>query len=154
MTRSMSRYVVVLAVLAACTSGCRLVRREQPQVTPKPPVELPPTAPGTAPQNPVDAKLDGPLLELVTSPARPVDKWAARHKVQAPANRIPVEITCKTAADVPSVVASLKKSGSEVKTTFQNVVFAAIAADSIRKVAGLNEVWTVTLGRQTVRPVK
>jgi hypothetical protein len=166
MIRPMFRCALVPMMLAASVA-CKSTATQPPQSKPTPPAASkpsqpvpvptpPPIPPAGAPagaQDPADQKLDAALRELAKADSdTALETWAAKHQVKTVGKKVPVDVTCKDASAVPSVVAALKAAGAEINTTFQNKIYASIPADGIRKAAALADVWSMALSRPTVRP--
>lgn len=125
------------------------------------PKEEPVTSPQTPalplkvePANPVEQKLDGPLLAILRSFKSggmvQAQSEAMAQKVSDPKHRVKVDITLTEAAAFKDTESKILEAHGEIVTNLDNRVFAWLPLDAIEPLASLANVWSMAAVRETV----
>ena len=109
---------------------------------------LPVSAPAADAVTPVEAKLDGALLELVRGQRDGRDARAL-----SDGGRVVVEIVCESPDHVAAVREQVVAAGGAVTASFEDHLWAEVPLAAVEGLAATPAVWTMALNRAVARPV-
>ena len=97
---------------------------------------------------PVEAKLDGALLEMVRGQRDGQDAGAS-----SDGGRVAVEIVCESPDHVAAVQEQVVAAGGAVTASFEDHLWAGVPLAAVEGLAATPAVWTMALNRAVARPV-
>ena len=109
---------------------------------------LPVSAPAADVVTPVEAKLDGALLEMVRGRRDGRDAGAL-----SDGGRVAVEIVCESPDHVAAVREQVVAAGGAVTASFEDHLWAEVPLAAVERLAATPAVWTMALNRAVARPV-
>ena len=109
---------------------------------------LPVSAPAADAVTPVEAKLDGALLEMVRGQRDGRDARAS-----SDGGRVVVEIVCESPDHVAAVREQVVAAGGAVTASFEDHLWAEVPLAAVEGLAATPAVWTMALNRAVARPV-
>lgn len=98
---------------------------------------------------PVEAKLDGALLELVRGLRDGQDAGAS-----SAGGRVAVEIVCESPDHVATVREQVVAAGGAVTASFEDHLWAEVPLTAVEELAATPAVWTMALNRAVARPAR
>ena len=98
---------------------------------------------------PVEAKLDGALLELVRGQRDGQDAGAS-----SAGGRVAVEIVCESPDHVTAVREQVVAAGGAVTASFEDHLWAEVPLMAVEELAATPAVWTMALNRAVARPAR
>ena len=109
---------------------------------------LPVSAPAADVVTPVEAKLDGALLEMVRGQRDGQDAGAL-----SDGGRVAVEIVCESPDHAAAVREQVVAAGGAVTASFEDHLWAEVPLAAVEGLAATPAVWTMALNRAVARPV-
>lgn len=106
------------------------------------------SAPAADVVTPVEAKLDGALLEMVRGQRDGQDAGAL-----SDGGRVAVEIVCESLDHVAAVREQVVAAGGAVTASFEDHLWAEVPLAAVEGLAATPAVWTMALNRAVARPV-
>lgn len=110
---------------------------------------LPVSAPAADAVTPVEAKLDGALLEMVRGQRDGRDARAS-----SDGDRVAVEIVCESPDHVAAVREQVVAAGGAVTASFEDHLWAEVPLAAVEGLAATPAVWTMALNRAVARPAR
>lgn len=110
---------------------------------------FPVTAPAPEAVSPVEAKLDGALLEMVRGRQGGPDAPAL-----SVGGRVAVEIVCESPDDVAAVREQVVAAGGAVTASFEDHLWADVPLAAVEGLAATPAVWTMALNRAVAEPLR
>ena len=98
---------------------------------------------------PVEAKLDGALLEMVRGQRDGQDAGAS-----SDGGRVTVEIVCESPDHVAAVQEQVVAAGGAVTASFEDHLWAEVPLAAVEGLAATPAVWTMALNRAVARPAR
>lgn len=143
-TRCAAAVLSFVCLLLGAVAEAGLCVQKPPEITPETWV-----APAPDAVTPVEAKLDGALLELVRGQRDGRDAGAS-----SDGGRVAVEIVCESPDHVAAVREQVVAAGGAVTASFEDHLWAEVPLAAVEGLAATPAVWTMALNRAVARPAR